>query len=497
MPIVPTSAFPFCGPSNLSISPVIDAQRSINLYPEPGMKGSKTGMGLVGRPGLSAFMTLPASPARALWAGDNKLYAVGGGNFYQIGSGGTISTNFGAMAGSAAIGPAYIQANGTQLLVCDPSAGTIFNANNVGPAMNAEFSGVALEYLDGFYLAIATGASLAGGNPNQINSSAFGDGTNWAPSPGPLPNFVIRSGSADLTIQLATLNSLLYIFGQKTTEIWYDAGNATFPLARINGGTLNIGCMSAGSVVKFQNTILWLAADSNGYGKVYMMNGTTPQPVSTPAVEYLISLQAAANLPIAWAYGYEEAGHVFYVLNFPAEGYAGFAFYSLVYDVTSQLWHERSWNTESLWPCCFASVPGFNSDGPNFVGDGYSGKIMFQGVGYPSDLGTAINYVRTAPHISDSNQWVKYPRFELDCDIGSAQPYLSYSNDGGRNFSSWSYPMMQSPPQGNPGGAPELKRFYALQLGRSRDRVFRVSITDSANLIRIASAYVTANPGAS
>ena len=34
MPILPPSAFAFCGPTYLGISPVIDAERSINLFPE-------------------------------------------------------------------------------------------------------------------------------------------------------------------------------------------------------------------------------------------------------------------------------------------------------------------------------------------------------------------------------------------------------------------------------------------------------------------------------
>jgi hypothetical protein len=63
--------FPFCGPTYLAISPVLDAERSINLYlyPERAPNGAnpKSLIALIGTPGLSApVITLPGGPARAL-----------------------------------------------------------------------------------------------------------------------------------------------------------------------------------------------------------------------------------------------------------------------------------------------------------------------------------------------------------------------------------------------------------------------------------------------
>jgi hypothetical protein len=36
-----------------------------------------------------------------------------------------------------------------------------------------------------------------------------------------------------------------------------------------------------------------------------------------------------------------------------------------------------------------------------------------------------------------------------------------------------------------------FKRAFATQLGRSRDRVFKVTITNNSQLIRLANAYLT------
>ena len=483
MPIVPAEAFPFCGPTYSAASPVINAERCINLYPEPASASSKTRVALIGRPGLSpspAF-TLASSPARALWAGNNRLFAVGGTSFQEIGG-----SSYGAMPSSGGVGPCQIIANGTQLLVCDPSAAKVYIADPTGPVMTPVFNGVALEYLDGFYISIAYGASLAGSNPNQINVSKNGDGTVWDPL-----NYVIRTGAADLTTNLAVLNGQLWIFGQKSIEVWFDAGNNGFPFARISGATINLGLLSPYSVVKFNNTIMWLAADDRGYSQVYMTQGLSPVRVSNFGVEGALLQQAVFAGPSSYAYGYQENGHTFYVLCIAASN--GVPFATLVYDLTTGMWHERAFAGPT--PCCFSSVTSGVGADSNYVGDSKSANVYGQSTSYPSDGGSAITYIRNAPHVSNENKWTKYPRLELDGDFGTAAPMLSYSNDGGRSFltgAPWPYAMRQAQDAGSAG---TFRRFFAMQLGRSRDRVFNLKITDSTNLIRIANAYLTAEGG--
>lgn len=441
-------------------------------------------MALIGRPGLSTspFVTLGSSPARALWAGDNRLFAAGGTHFYELKNDGTVLTDYGAMSGSGGVGNCSIIANGTQLLCMDRSAAQVFNVDPGGPSMNPVWDGVALEYLDGFYIAITTGADLVGANPNQINVSANGDGTMWDAL-----DYVIRTSAADLTIALAVLNSQLWIFGQKTIDIWYDAGNPLFPFARMQGAQINLGCMSDASVVKFYNTVMWLGADDRGYPQVYMTKGLSPVRVSNPSIEYLIGRSSAATLSIAWAFGYQEAGHTFYVLNLVNSSYQPLS--TLVYDLTTGLWHERIY--AGAWPVAYGSVSGFGASGPNFVCDGSSGNIYFQGIQYASDAGSSIVYTRTAPHLSDGNKRTSYSRFELDGDFGTSQPILSYSNDGGRNFNGWSYGLQQAQDQSIPS---TFRRYYARQLGNSRDRVFKVVVTDDTNLQRWVNAFVDGEP---
>lgn len=491
MAVVPPDQFAFCGPTYLMPSAVLDCQRSINLYPDPGIASSKNAMGLTGRPGHSLFMTLPLSPVRALWPGHNRMFAVGGSHVYELKNDGTVLTDFGAMAGSTGVGPCHFVQNGGstsfQLCVLDISSNKIYNV--AGGTTTAVFNATAMEYLDGFQIAIATGASLnAAGNPNQINSSNFGDATTWNAL-----NFIIRTDASDLTNGLAVLNGLLFIFGEKTTSIFYNAGNAGFPFSRVNGGEINLGCLAPQSIVKFYNTVMWLGSDGTGYGQVYMMRGMSPVRVSNAAIEFL--LQSLGNslgtLTQAVAYGYQEAGHTFYCLNLVNASYQPYA--QLVYDLTTGLWHERAY--AFMFPQSFASAPPFPSvfgGPPNMIGDGLSGSIYQASITLPNDDSTGvtrnpITYQRFAPHVTHDNLLHRYNRFELDFHGASATPTLDYSNNGGFSYLGLSTPLAQITSQVAPSSS---TRFYTRQLGVSRDRAFAVTIVDNTNLIRIVNALL-------
>lgn len=474
----------FGGPTYLAVSPVMNAERCINFYPEPGNKDSKSPMSLVGRPGLSAspFITLANTPVRGLWAGNQRLFAVGGTHVYEISSVGVVITDFGAMGGSN-VGNVQMIANGTQLLVMNGANNTIYNC--VGGAVVSVFAGRALEYLDGFYIALNSADDAI------LTVSAYLNGATWNAL-----DTVQRTGGADRAVQLAVLNSQLWIFGQQTTEIWYNAGNPLFPFARIAGATLNVGCIAAFSVVKFYNTIMWLGSDANGFVQVYMTQGTNPIRVSTFAIENQITAITQADpggltseLEFTTAYGYEENGHTFYVLVIKTSHSNPTA--TFVYDLTTGLWHERAY--AGAFPTSYANVPGFtfNATGPAFVGDGKSGAIYYQGQGYPSDGGTAIVYTRTFPTISDRQHMIKYPMLQLDCDIGTAAVVLSYSDDGGVTFPRTLTGITASAETSRGAAA----RFIWRQLGAARQRVFRMVITTSTQLVRLVNAYLGVTPG--
>ena len=522
---MPRIEFPnFCGPhEDLGLSPLtntsgtspLDAAICQNLYPHTADVGGRQRRFLIGRPGMgTTFTTLAQTPVRALASGQNQvpssgpvLFAVGGTHFYSI-NGVGIATDLGAIPSSSGVAPIRIVFNGassslapgnrTAVLMDYTSGSALFgpgtinyyNGTNVVLAFNAND----LEYLDGFMVAIAAGASLQTSNPNQINVSAFGDHTNWTPGPSSTQAFAIRTGSSDQLNALAVLNGFLWVFGQRTTELWYNAGLSPFPFQRYQGATLNFGCMSTFSVVKFWDRIIWLAQDHTGFPQVLMSEGMGAKRISNSTISAMLASQetgSAGSLSLAWAYGYQEAGHTFYVLQlFNGSSFPSFP--AMVYDIEENVWHTRKW--AGAQPCVSATI--FQE---NVVGMTNSGQITPQLLSSGQDLTTGgaaqtIAYLRQAPYISDLNAVTKHAMFEIIGDFGTNQPSLSYSDDWGNSYRSTFNLTAPGSDQGffTPGN---LKRYYARQLGRSRARIYQFSLTSSGNPVRIAGAYLELGGG--
>lgn len=448
---------------------------------------------MIGTPGLAVFGSLGAGPVRALWAGNTRLFAVGGAHVYEVNpTTGVVITDFGAMAGSSGTGMCQIVANApgpgssNQLLVMDPSVPAVFNIDPVGPAVTKVFDGFSLEYLDTFFF------SLNSTIVNQINQSGSLDGTTWDPLA-----FAIRSGVADAVTGLAVSNSNLWIFGQKNTEVWYDAGNAGFSLARITGGTIVNGAYSkpgdfhAFSITKVDNTLMWLGFDERGYGVFYKANGFTPIRVSNYAIEAL--LLTFGDISDCRAFSYQEDGHLFSIFNFP-NALTGIGA-TIGYDHTTQMWHRRGFLSSGViqraLPDCFAAVP-IATGVQNIVGDYQSANMYKMGLQYTSDIGAAIKRVRTTPHVSNSNEWLPHNFLRMDADIGSANMFLTWSNDGGLNFTGGTGNAI---PKTGTAAATGINNYQQWQLGRSRDRVYTVTITDAANKIRLVNGYLSVGAG--
>ncbi len=497
MAIVGQELFQFCGPSYEGESVRFDLQRSVNLYPESGLPNSKSKTMLVGTPGLTLLTTINA-PVRALWAGHGRLFAIGGSHGYEVFRDGTVQ-DYGAMAALALLGPCQIVQGagpGFQLLAMNSANNKLYSFNPAGGGSMdyAHFDGQALEYLDGFFVAIAT--NVVNTTQNQVNVSAPADGTTW-----PGLAVAVRTGSNDNLTRLAVMNGQLWLFGEKTIEIWYNVGASPFPFARVGGATINQGLLAPFSVEKME-TLYWLGANDRGYASVYRANGSVPVRVSTFAIDSLIKnylAQNISNLEIR-SLSYEEAGHSFYVLSFPAPAGPNNAGAAVAYDTTTGQWHERFFLNggalERPRAYCAASVNNFGgfagggAAGLNFVGDYATGNIYVQDLLTPNDNGVAIQRQRTCPYISNGNRWIKHRALEIYGDVGTAQMGLTFSDDGGLTFAHSRGLMAGSNNQGN-----AYSRFKWWQLGRSRVRAYTMTITDSVNPIRIVEAFLDVNPG--
>lgn len=479
------SSFGFVGQTYQSRNRSISSDRSINLYPElvegghPASQGSK--FALVGCPGKTLFATI-GSPVRAMWGGNNRLFAVGGSSLYEISSAGSV-TNWGAVNGS---GPAQIVSNGNQLLVWNGDlAPTAFNTFCfTGVSVVPVITSVGITCINGFFVALRPGGADFAGDPlglatadqTQLNWSTPFDGKQWDPL-----DYAVKQGAPDAVQMILGPGSPaggpeeLWLLGKKTTEVWYVTGGTaqnTNIFSPVSGAFVNQGLWAKMSAVSLGNTTYFLGGDDRGVGAVWRMNGYIPERVSTFAVEQFIQSYATAGVDISAAtgYAYQQDGHQFYVLNFPGTA-------TWVYDHGLGLWHER-YSGASLGALS-SDRGGYHAATFNghFVGDPNSGAVYKLDLGVFTDGGNPIVFSRTAPHLNNERSWVRYDQFRLDFGgpfpLTSPRNYtLDISNDG-----AFTFPISRSLTIGSGGWSPTRAQWN--RLGASRDRVFRVTTTDA------------------
>ena len=314
---------PILGGSYVARSINAADNRMVNLFPEavPEGSGGKEAGFLLRCPGLRLLATVGDGPIRGLWVTNGVAYVVSGSEFYSLNTS-WVATLIGSVSGS---GPVSMADNGTQIFIaCNPDS-YIYNTSTAVFAQitDTDFPGAgSVGYLDGYFVF------------NEPDSQKFWvtsllDGTSIDPL-----DFASAEGYPDNVIALIVDHREIFLFGTTSVEVWYDAGTPDFPLARIQGAFMEVGCEAAYSVAKLDNSVFWLGSDARGRGIVYRANGYTPARISTNAVEYAI--QSYGNITDAIAFTYQQDGHPFYVLIFPS------AEATWVYDVSTQLWHERA-----------------------------------------------------------------------------------------------------------------------------------------------------------
>lgn len=373
MPVLPG----FIGPSNVLRSPNADVERTINLYleqPSPGL--GKSPMYLLGTPGLHIWQQLNDSPVRALFQQDGRAWAVAGATFYEVSNTGPSATIYGTvtqddqMATMASNGSA-----GHQLAVT--SGGVFYIFDLIANTLTTITTGLEpvgqVAFMDGYFIVNKT-------DTRTFGWSALEDGTSWDPL-----DVAERSEGSDNIIALTRNHREIWLHGSKTSEVWFDQGDNFDPFAPIQGVFIEQGCSAPYSVAQLDNTLFWVGQNVDGAGVVWRANGYTPQRVSTHAVEKAIEqagFEGGDNgLLLSRAWGYQEDGHLFYVLVLPSATLPGDSpeRTSWVYDVATGLWHERAtWDsTHCLWLPHRAQCHMFAFN-RHLVGDRLTGAIYTQ-----------------------------------------------------------------------------------------------------------------------
>lgn len=462
---------PFVGAAYKSASLKLDAQLCINWFPELGGPTSKAVMALRGTPGTLLFCnTGVTGPGRGLFAtSTSRLFAVVYNTLIEIDPyGGT--TVRGAL--STTDGKVSMADNGVQLMIVDGLAGYTLNLNT-----NA-FSTIAdvdfpngtpvVTFQDGYFIVPKPGTG-------QFYISDLLDGSSWDAL-----DFGDAEGSPDILVSLISNGRDLWLCGAHSTEVWYDSGNPDFPFERTPGTFSEIGCAATYSVAKMLGSIFLLGGSKEGYGIVFQSQGFQLNRISTHAIEQAIAGYQTISDAVGWCY--QQEGHWFYVLSFPT------ANATWVYDLSTSLWHQRAYRdpvTAALGRHRAHDHAFFA--GKNLVLDYASGKIWELDLGTYTDDGDPITRIRTCPHIHEQVRRITFWSLELDMEVGvglstgqgsDPQIMLQVSNDGGVTFGNELWRSM--------GRQGEYKtRVVWHRLGRSRDRVFKLQVSDPVKCVLV------------
>lgn len=471
---------PFVGPSYQARSLNADAQRTLNCYVELDNASPRAPATLYGTPGTVRKLAFPTAPVRACFKEGAYSWWVAGNTVYRVDAAYT-ATAVGTIGTS--VGEIGIASNGGQILIVDGAAGWLVNvaSSTLTSISDPEFpNGVRrATYQDGFFLVAGdgTGKFYINERPN--------DGSQWNGL-----DFASAEGSPDNTIGIISDHREVWLFGELSAEVWVNTGNADFPFQRAGNVFIEHGCAAAGTVAKADNTVFWLGADDKGAGIVWRADGYTPVRISTHALEK--ALGEYSTIADAFAFTYQQEGHIFYVLTLPAAGV------TWCYDAATQLWHERAWrNPDTGRLLRWRANCSVFAHGEHLVGDFENGNVYALRLDAYTDDGAPILRLRRTTSTEMLQQRMFYAALQVDMETGVGTAtgqgeapllMLRYSSDGGHTWS-----PERTATVGALGQYGARARFN--RLGSSRNRVWEISMTDPVKFA-VFGAVLEAQAGA-
>lgn len=401
-----------------------NAQRMVNLFPVIDKDGADVAA-LYGTPGLQLFATAGSGPIRGCLTAANRAFVVSGSSLFELSSTG-VSSNRGALGTSS--GTVTMADNGFQLAICDGDKVYIFTyATNAFVQVNDPDlpSAKNISFVDGYFV-------VTKNDSGQFYISALYDGLSWNAL-----DFASAESSPD-NLSIATqFVGQLGLFGQNTTEIWRNTGDSSFPFSRISGA-IPIGTIAPNTVISIDTSVYWLGSNAQGTGIVYQAQGFTPKRISTDAIELILQKEPEPENLRTWSY--QQEGHAFLVIT------GGSLETSLVYDLSTQLWHERAFLNadgqfeQHLGACCMYAFD------KQLVGDRTSGNVYSLSLDVFSDNGNPILRKRVYTHLIDELKRIRYSTLQIGFETGvglqsgqGSDPLVSLrvSKDGARTWSSY------------------------------------------------------------
>ena len=464
------------GSTTHSQNVTIDDQYTQNYYPEIEGPGATAQISLRPTPGLLRLFDAGVGPARSdgiEFMG--KLYYVSGNKLIEcatdLASGvevGTLSTNGGRVS---------MDASPTELGIVDGTSiyrwdGTTFSTIADADAPNGANT---ITWLDFYFICEVSGTG-------RFQISALNDLTSWDAL-----DFATAESSRDDLIAVKATTNELWLIGEWTTEIYYNSGNPVFPFEPMGHGVIMVGTKSPHTVRLNQNgELTWLATYREGGFDIIKASTGGRQIISDANIARRINDQSSNNIDDAYASVYGQAGHSFYVLNFPD----GSTPITMVYDYRTTFWHDRLCYGLTRHRC--AGIGYYNK---KVVVFDYNGSTVYQWkLDQYDDNGDMIQRIRRMAILSNNGLPLMIDSIEIEFKPGTAgaadqtfQVALRYSKTG--RDGTYTPDLVRTNKQGEYKG-----RFKWGPLGRGYRFHIETTVTSKAEVV-VGKAYLNVRSG--
>lgn len=465
---------PILGGSYEARSRNLAYNRMINMYLQVMDKKSGKAPGMIlGTPGTVLLGAIGNGPIRGAIPVSGYGYVVSGPEVYKVDPATWTGTLLGTI--TTASGSVAMIANQTQLLISDGVGGYLVTLSTGAFSTVTSFpsGGQLLVYQDGFGLTNIPGTQ-------QFYQSNEDDLSTWDAA-----NFSSADSHPFNITSMIDLHREVWILTEGGIEIWVNAGLANFVFQRLEGVYIEQGSLAAYAAAKVGDQIVWLSKNKEGEGVVFAAKGYVERRVSTHALEYQISeaIKKGYKITDAFAFPYEQEGHLFYWLNFPSVT----GMLSWVLDMKSGYWHERAYFSNGSFTRHPANCHMLLND-KNVVGDNLSGNLYWLDLDTYTDNGNPRKWLRSwraLPPDESTPRALSFESLEIEMQTGiNVQPNdspmldLRWSDDGGHKWSNFKQRSMGK--LGETGIQVRFVRLGSTRPGQGADRIFELSSTANA-----------------
>lgn len=349
--------------SRIRNTPRFPPMLHLNMLVEKDSTNPFGGVTHIQRPGMVALATVGAGPIRGMYrqAGTfNGAFLIASGtSWYRMTEAGTVTT-LGALPGTRRTTTAATQ---TRAITTSNNAAYSTDGTSVTQVIMPDGRTVSsVAQLNGYFIFTEQDTTrfywIA---PGQTNPDGL--------------NFASTESAPGVNRKVERVGDELWFFKQESMEVWIPTGDVDLPFQRVPGRNFDIGTRTRETVVRFDNTVVWVGNDNVCY-----RGGGVPERFSTPDIEEQIRLSVSEDIR-AWSFGVD--GHRLYVLTLTGG--------TFVFDLSSGLWTQFRSTGRSIWRAHL----GETGDSAVLAGDSESGVVYRLDPSVGNDAGAIMTRILT------------------------------------------------------------------------------------------------------